>query len=342
MALTQEEVFNLSDEEFDKEFSKAKQEALSNQEEPEQVLENTSEEIIEQKNQPQTEIQTEAESEKQEQEVESKEEPKQEITPNPVPQSYKIKANGIEYDFTLDELTQLASKGLDYTKKTQTLAPYRRVINTMQENKISEDDINLFIDAKKGNKNAIATLLKDAKIDVYDLPSNEEEIQYTPTQYGLSDEALAVNESINRLQYEPDYAQTREVFNNLDDFSKKYILSNPTYLEGLHKDVVDGTYAKIMPQAMKLAALDGYTNNMLSYYFQAGNAYFQSINEAEKLQQQELEKQKAIKAQQLNEARQAASLPKSRADKKTVTDYLDDADDDEAFNAWYKKLQAKY
>ena len=45
---------------------------------------------------------------------------------------YTIKANGKEYDMSIDELKQMASKGMDYVKKTTALKLYRTMIAASQ------------------------------------------------------------------------------------------------------------------------------------------------------------------------------------------------------------------
>lgn len=329
--MTEDELYNLSDEELQKEVFRIRQE-----ESQEQVADTD----------PDVDVTEEVEQEQTEQNTQETEEdpnvpPVDEDTTESngeeisAPTTYKIKANGLEYDFTLNEMQMLASKGMDYTKKMQTIAPYRKTIDAIQENGITQDDINLFIDIKKGNKEALATLVKNMNIDVYDLPT--EEIQYTPTQYGKDESMLVLQDTISRLRQDPEFEKTHQAFLSMDETSKLAFVNNPSNLEGLHEDIKNGVYDVVMPKAMKAAVLDGYRRPVLDYYLSEGQNYYKNLNESLKAEEQA----KAAKQEQISQAKAAASLPQQRMDKKTVTDYLDEENDEEYYK-WLKSVRAKY
>ena len=71
----------------------------------------------------------------------------------------QIDVNGSKVSVTLDELVNGFQKGFNYTKKMQEISPYRTTVNAMQEHGWSHEDVNLLIEAKSGNKQAIATLI---------------------------------------------------------------------------------------------------------------------------------------------------------------------------------------
>ena len=181
---------------------------------------------------------------------------------------YKIKANGKEYDMTLDELKQTASKGMDYLRKTTALKPYRTMIAAMEQNKVSPEDINLLIDLKKGNKEAIAKLIKDNEVDVYDLP---EANNYTPQEYRTSESEYEIREVVNQLSQDADiFSRTSQVYSNMDETSKQVINSNPQMLAGLQQDIKSGLFDKVMPIAEKKAVVDGFSKPFLEYYLSDG------------------------------------------------------------------------
>ena len=132
---------------------------------------------------------------------------------------YKIKANGKEFEMTLDELKQTASKGMDYLKKTTALKPYRTMIAAMEENKVSPEDINLLIDLKKGNKEAIAKLIKENEVDVYDLPEAND---YKPQEYRQSETALEMKEVLSTISKDAEFSRTSEIYNAFDDQTKAF------------------------------------------------------------------------------------------------------------------------
>lgn len=244
---------------------------------------------------------------------------------------YKIKANGKEFEMTLDELKQTASKGMDYLKKTTALKPYRTMIAAMEENKVSPEDINLLIDLKKGNKEAIAKLIKENEVDVYDLPEAND---YKPQEYRQSETALEMKEVLSTISKDAEFSRTSEIYDAFDEQTKAFLNEDPSRIVGLHNDIKTGVFDKVLPLAEKKAMIDGYNAPFLQYYLQAG----QEILNANKPIQTE-QKQYVPPENRANKI--AAGLPSSRGDKKTVIDYLDEEISDEDFKEWYSKLQRR-
>ena len=245
---------------------------------------------------------------------------------------YKIKANGKEFEMTLDELKQTASKGMDYLKKTTALKPYRTMIAAMEENKVSPEDINLLIDLKKGNKEAIAKLIKENEVDVYDLPEAND---YKPQEYRQSETALEMKEVLSTISKDAEFSRTSEIYAAFDDQTKAFLNEDPSRIVGLHNDVKTGVFDKVLPLAEKKAMIDGYNAPFLQYYLQAGQEILNANNRPIQTEQ----KQYVPPENRAN--KRAAGLPSSRGDKKTVIDYLDEEISDEDFKEWYSKLQRR-
>ena len=245
---------------------------------------------------------------------------------------YKIKANGKEFEMTLDELKQTASKGMDYLKKTTALKPYRTMIAAMEENKVSPEDINLLIDLKKGNKEAIAKLIKENEVDVYDLPEAND---YRPQEYRQSETALEMKEVLSTISKDAEFSRTSEIYDALDEQTKAFLNEDPSRIVGLHNDVKTGVFDKVLPLAEKKAMIDGYNAPFLQYYLQAGQEILNANNRPIQTEQ----KQYVPPENRANKI--AAGLPSSRGDKKTVIDYLDEEISDEDFKEWYSKLQRR-
>ena len=245
---------------------------------------------------------------------------------------YKIKANGKEFEMTLDELKQTASKGMDYLKKTTALKPYRTMIAAMEENKVSPEDINLLIDLKKGNKEAIAKLIKENEVDVYDLPEAND---YKPQEYRQSETALEMKEVLSTISKDAEFSRTSEIYDAFDEQTKAFLNEDPSRIVGLHNDIKTGVFDKVLPLAEKKAMIDGYNAPFLQYYLQAGQEILNANNKPIQTEQ----KQYVPPENRANKI--AAGLPSSRGDKKTVIDYLDEEISDEDFKEWYSKLQRR-
>lgn len=271
--------------------------------------------------------------------------------------SYKVKANGLDLELSEEDLVKLAPKAINYTKKMQEIAPYRKMISAIQEEKVSQDDLNMMIDALKGDKNAIANVLKKTNIDALDL--NTEEVDYTPKDYGRNESQLAIDEVVNEISGDQEYKLTYHVVEKAwDEKSRKVIADKPQMLADLHEDVKSGVYDKVAPMAQRLKILDSDgTKSDLEYYIQAGGQYYKALDKAKAEEEisTQLAKEKAdaekkaITAAKAKKAKQAstkkmankrkdAATTKTSSAKQTVIDYLDeDTMSDEEFEAFMDK-----
>ncbi len=249
---------------------------------------------------------------------------------------YKIKASDMELDLTIDELKALASKGIDYTKKTQTLAPWRKAISAMEENGIRNEDINLMIDVLKGDKNAIAAVLQRTKVDPLELDTDK--VEYTPNQYGKDETTLAIEEVVESIRHDQEYQTTARVVDEVwDSASRQQMAANPSLIRGLHEEIKMGRYEIVAPIAAKMKTMDmvrgGQVQSDLDYYQMAVDNYIQSQMQSQTANQRDVRQQEI---QNKAPARKAAATTKRMSGGKSVIDYLDD--NDEEFNDWYKKV----
>lgn len=337
------------------------QESASSKEEPsddDTFEEDLTSETEEQETEDDQEVQTEEESDQntdeeagtEEEQVEEETSEKSEEEKVIKAITKKFKANGQEFEFTQEEVMEqfetVFGKAMDYTQKMQKIAPYRKMISALEQEGITQDQLNIALDALKGNKDALQEIMKINEIDTYDLNSEEESNPYTPTDYGKNEGQLAIEEVTGRIEGDPEYKITVDVVDNQwDQPSRQILADNPTMIEGLHYDIKSGLYDKVAPIAMKMKVLDGNTKSSLEYYMLAGEQY-QKQQQADNSQQKvdDLNKEtqaaesKFDKASSEAKKKRSATSTGARADRKGVIDYLDD--DDEAFDAWYKNLQA--
>lgn len=262
----------------------------------------------------------------------------------------KYTADGKEYEFTEEEIFNqfgtVFGKAMNYTQKMQKIAPYRKMISAMEEEGITEDQFNVAIDALKGNKDAIQNLMKTHNIDPLDIDGDAETDSYNPTQYGKSEYQQRIEEITSQISSDPEYTTTVDVIQNRWDQSSRGVFAkNPEMISGLHNDIKSGLYDKVLPVAAKLKVLDGNSKSDIEYYMLAGEQVSNSeasakdsVDSANKQTQEMVDKsgQASSEAQR----KRAAASTRTRADKKGVTDYLED-DNDENFDEWYKDLMSK-
>lgn len=294
-----------------------------------------------------------------EEEPKTEEEPKQaEVRPT---QKHKFKANGREYEFTDDEIREqfprIFGQAMDYTKKMQALKPWRKTIDAIEGAQLSHNDVNLMIDVLKGDKDAVAAVLKRTGVDALEI--DVEQSRYVPKDYGRDDKALAVKDVIDEISGDAEYSTTYRILNKeWDDDSFREMTNDPDLIRLLHIDVKSGMYDRVQPIAEKLKVYDRGRRSNLDYYKEAARVYFneQAQEEARRaehekarvLKESELadkarvkdvkdQQQQRVAVKQEAEKRKAAAPTKKVAGTKKVIDYLDDSD--EAYEEWYKSLQ---
>ena len=283
------------------------------------------------------------------------------------PERIKYKANGKEFEFTKDEIVskfgQVFGQAMDYTKKMQAIAPYRTMISAIEDAKISKEDLNLAIEVLKGDKTAIASLLKRTGVDALELDLDSAQ-NYRPNDYGRSEVELNINDVISSISGDPEYATTANVLNTQwDAGSVAEFAKNPELIRDLHIDVKSGVFGKVAPIAETLKVFDGGRRTDLEYYKEAGRKYYaeeaqremRSKYQADTARQVEAAKVAAeqeraakLKAEEDKRAQQAALDAKRKAAATStasragtrVSNYLDNSD--EAFDEWYNNLQNKY
>ena len=384
--MTEERLYSLSDEELEKAFLDAKEnEQYAEADEPiqesEEVYENEEIEIMEQPGEDEdsveegatstdeveTETESTADATKPDKEVvEGDEDPieddnlEDEIVDEAQKEHQELafKANGREYKFTQEEIMaqfpKIFGQAMDYTKKTQAMKPWRKTIDAIEEAKLGHDDINLMIDVMKGNKEAIAEVLKRTGVDSLEIDT--ENSKYTPNDYGRDDKALAIKDIIEEISVDREYETTHKVLSKeWDEKSFRRMTDDPELIRLLHNDVKSGTFDKVQAVAEKIKVFDRGLKTDLEYYELASMEIAQqyqeeqrraydverqrSDREARLARQAEIdrvrktqERQKEVEVKAVE--RKAATPTSRKAVSSKVVDYLDDSD--EAFEDWYK------
>lgn len=384
--MTEERLYSLSDEELEKAFLDAKEnEQYAEADEPiqesEEVYENEEIEIMEQPGEDEDsveegatstdEVETETESTADATKpdkgvVEGDEDPieddnlEDEIVDEAQKEHQELafKANGREYKFTQDEIMaqfpKIFGQAMDYTKKTQAMKPWRKTIDAIEEAKLGHDDINLMIDVMKGNKEAIAEVLKRTGVDSLEIDT--ENSKYTPNDYGRDDKALAIKDIIEEISVDREYETTHKVLSKeWDEKSFRRMTDDPELIRLLHNDVKSGTFDKVQAVAEKIKVFDRGLKTDLEYYELASMEIAQQYQEEQRraydVERQRLDREARLARQaeiervrktqerqkevEVKAVERKAATPTSRkAVSSKVVDYLDDSD--EAFEDWYK------
>jgi hypothetical protein len=242
---------------------------------------------------------------------------------------------------------------MDYTRKMQQIKPWRKTIDAIEEANLTDKDVNLAIDVLKGDKEAIAELLKRTGVDALEL--DVDNATYQPKDYGRNDTELAIKDIVEEISGDKEYPITYDVLEKRwDSKSREAFVKNPEMIKQLHIDVKSGMFDTISPIANKLKVYDSGSKSDLEYYKLAAQQYFeQSAEDEARLTSQEekqVEREKVVRVKEAANKREAvkkasgkrkaAAPTRKSAGANKVVDYLDNSD--EVFEDWYKKLQDSF
>ncbi len=161
-----------------------------------------------------------------------------------------IKASG--RDFKLRDGAQarsLIEMGVDYNKKMQHMRPHMQTLKTLEKEGLLEDkeQLNLLLEAKQGNPDAIRRLISQADIDLVDMADDEDKEQYTPQDHIVSQSEVDIEQALSSISKSPAYQETIDTMSNsFDKKSKEIISENPNYITALNSDIESGLYPKVM------------------------------------------------------------------------------------------------
>ena len=161
-----------------------------------------------------------------------------------------IKVSGKDIEIkSMDDLRNLASMGIDYSRKMRDVKPLRAIGETLaaagliKDGQVDEQALTRLLDISNGNKDAIASLLKEQNIDPLDM---ETDTEYTPEASMVSQEAIALQDVEAELVERGSVNSVITALDKLDTRSKQFFNESPSNLLKLEEDISSGAYEEIM------------------------------------------------------------------------------------------------
>jgi hypothetical protein len=239
----------------------------------------------------------------------------------------------------VDDAISLMQKGADYNQKMQALNPNLKIVSMLEkEGLLDAAKLNNLIDLSKKNPKAIAKLIKDSGIDPLDIDTDEE-VDYKPTDYGVSDTEFKINQALDGIKDSPSFDKTLNVLSKeWDNESKKLISENPEIIGIINDHVYNGVYDKVQSIIDSERAVGRLANvpDVVAYRQVAEYLQHQGsiVNEGHGNQQPQASvpqtKANEVDTAKLNQKRKAAGSTKKTTSKKTSStpDYLKMTDDE--------------
>ncbi|ANJ20721.1 tail length tape measure protein [Dinoroseobacter phage DS-1410Ws-06] len=164
--------------------------------------------------------------------------------------SVPFKADG--KDFTVrspEDAIRLMQQGVNYSRRMHELKPMKAMNRMLQDNGLADQNkLNFAIDLMKGNKEAIAKLLKSHNIDPMDLDT-EKDSGYQATNYGGNAQDNAFRDALDEAIAIPEgQALVNDIHANWDVQSKAKLRENPSILGNLTQMKMSGVYDKVVAE----------------------------------------------------------------------------------------------
>ncbi|EHU2760842.1 MULTISPECIES: hypothetical protein [Acinetobacter] len=257
-----------------------------------------------------------------------------------------FKANGRDIRVTdPDDIVSLMQRGAGFAKKMATLKPSMRVLRTLENHGITEQDLGFLIDLHKKNPDAINKLIKDSGVDVYSLDA-EKATSYKAQAQLATDNEVELESVIQDLSVtSPTFTKTLDiVVNQWDAQSQSTVANNPHLLQLLDGHMQRGYFDMVMSEVERLRAIGGHIDGLsdLDAYAKVGDAlnqrgaFNQAPAQAPKVDTPaaptpDAQTQPEPK-QDLNAKRRAASNPRPKATVHTQEPDLSAMSDEEVLN----------
>ena len=181
-----------------------------------------------------------------------------------------FKANGKEIQVkNPEEAIQLMQMGANYNKKMAGIKQQLPILKMLEKNNLlDERKLSYAIDLMNGDKAAIARLVKETEVDLYDI-DEESGDTYEPSYKGVSEQEMQLTQTIEDLRDSPAYDRTIEIATDVwDSPSQQFIVNNPGVLNVLAQHIESGIFDTIWNEAerlMTIGELPQHLNSLEAY-----------------------------------------------------------------------------
>lgn len=255
-----------------------------------------------------------------EEEVTQDEEPEEDTTQPNVDELGRIlqpfKANGSDVQArNVDEAIQLMQMGANYTKKMQALQPNLKVLKTLEKNNLLDGDkLNYLIDLSNKDPKAIAKLVQEAELDPMDL---EDDIEYTPNNHQVSDNAVQLEQVLEQVESTPTGNKCIDVIGNQwDEGSKELLTKEPQLIAQLNEQMQLGIFDKIQAEVEHVRMFGGLSDksNFEAYKLVGAQMYQEGrLGQPQKSPEPVATTQVKPKDSARSTKRKAAATPKTKS-----------------------------
>ena len=174
-----------------------------------------------------------------------------------------IKAGGKNIQLnSVEEVLKMVQFGADYYSKTQDLSGDKKLVETLKQNNLTQQDINFYMDLKNKDPEAIKKLLKESELDIYDDTFDlDAATKYEQKDYSANMVDVAFNQTVQDLSSTPKYDTLMQEVKQMDETSVARIYENPNMLRILSSQVESGMYDAVAGEVMKQRAMGNISSD---------------------------------------------------------------------------------
>lgn len=234
--MTQEDLYALSDEELLNQ-SFTDEPMQENVEEPEQ----TQDDVDKSGELPQDVVETE-------EQTSSADEPSDEVDYQAFYETMTkpFKANGREVQIkNADDAIRLMQQGVNYSKKMEELKPKRVLLKVLEEQGLADKEkLGYLIDLANKDQKAIAKLIKESEIDLYDFDTQQAD-DYSPNLE--LKEPSAFEDIVSEITAnDPSMVETLSLMGQWDNESKDILFNEPNILKVIAQQKANGFFDRVV------------------------------------------------------------------------------------------------
>lgn len=201
-----------------------------------------------------------------------------------------LKAAGQEFTFTdAKQIRELASKGIDYTRKMQNISQLRGIHETLREHDLLDEGRLAFaIDLMSHKPEAIAQLIKESGVDAFELDEDKANTyQNVPVNIKAKADQVSIREVVDQYQNDAKFNEVFAQARKWDDKSQIELVNNPNLLHLLAEHANNGTYDAVMAEVNRQRILGHTQEPVLMHYNRIGMQMFGEEQDGENAQAQQ-------------------------------------------------------
>lgn len=193
-----------------------------------------------------------------------------------------LKAAG--HEFSLDDpnqIRELVSKGLDYTRKMQQISHLRGIGEILREHDMLDPEkLAYAVDLANHKPEAIARLIKESGVDTFELGDDvADSYQATPANIEGKAKEVSVREIVEQYKDDENFNSVFNEARQWDNESQVTLVNNPEVLHLLAAHANNGVYKQVMAKVIQERAITGTTEPILQHYNRVGQAMFAAEND---------------------------------------------------------------